>query len=316
MSDNALNSEQDQPAQAHQPELSAEKRHALESELLFVELKKEVYARLELPQRVPILKADLQTEFKNGAIPPTAFAAGIEALKLLHPALQDYDNFLVRYYLLEGRRALDENDEYEAQRFYHKALDLQRGKPSAEAAYYLAVLSQGDQEQAINYYQQSLELNPNAATPHFELGRLLRERRDLQGALHEFGRAFELEPTSANAINAIAETYLMAGDLTAARETFQQALRLEPNNWVLLVRLGITEYDEQDYPAAIKNLRRGLDNAPDELEEGNSQSFYVDGLYYLGQAYRASGDDIRALKLFKTVLSLAPDHVGALQALS
>ncbi len=296
--------------------VAPDERLALASELLFIELKDEVRQRLGLPTRVPILKSDLESEFKNGTIPPSAWAAGIEALKLLHPNLLEYDTFLARYYLLEGRRALDERDEYAARRFYQKALDLNNGALSAEAAFYLAALSRSDHDQAIHYYQRSIELNPNVATPHFELAKLLRERRDLQGALTAFSRAAELEPTTINIFNQIAETYLMANDLGAARNAFHEALAVEPNNWILLTKLGLTEYKLGDYAAAIKDLRRGLDNAPDELDEDGSQSFYAEGLYNLGLAYQQSGDAIRARKLFKTVLSFAPEHNGALQALS
>jgi len=293
-----------------------DERWAIASELLFIELKDEVRQRLGLPTRVPILKSDLESEFKNGTIPPSAWAAGIEALKLLHPNLREYDTFLARYNLLEGRRALDDHDEYAARRFYQKALDLNNGALSAEAAFYLAALSRSDHDQAIDYYQRSVELNPNVATPHFELAKLLRERRDLQGALTAFNRAAQLEPTTVNIFNEIAETYVMANETTAASDAFRAAIAIEPNNWILLVKLGLAEYKLEDYAAAIKNLRRGLDNAPDDLEEDGSQSFYAEGLYNLGLAYQQSGDALRARKLFKTVLSFAPEHSGAVQALS
>lgn len=290
-------------------------RFSIENELLFIELKPEVSKRLDLPKRVPILKADLEEEYKTGVIPPSAFAAGVEALKLLQPNINQYDTFLARYYLLEGRRAIDAKDLYEAQRFYQKALDLNRNNLSAEAAFYLAALSEGDPEQAMAYYRRSIELNPQAATPHFELARILRERRDLQGALNELNQAAILEPNSAAVLNQIAETYLLANDLEAARVAYRQAVAIEPTSWVLLVKLGITEYDMGEYRAAIKDLRTGLDAAPDEME-ANSQSFYVQGLYYLGLAYRESGDKIRSRKLFTAVLGLAPDHAGASEALS
>lgn len=295
----------------------ADKFQALKNELLFIELKDDVRERLQLPQRVPILKSDLQAEFKQGAIPPAAFAAGIEALKLLHPDIREYDAFLARYYLLEGRRGLDENNDYDAQRFYQKALDLNRDEASAEAAFYLAGLSAATAPAAaIDYYRRSIELQPTNAATHFELARLLRDRRDLQGALDELNKAAALEPESASVPNEIAETYLMANDYPAARAAFKQALAIEPGYWVLSVRLGMTEYELEDYPAAIKDLRKGLDESPDELNDGRDQDLYVEGLYYLAMSYKESGDALRANKLFRAVLNLAPDHPGALQALA
>lgn len=310
MSENNYNNLIDSPADGGESQ-----RFSIENELLFIELKPEVSKRLELPKRVPILKADLEEEYKTGEIPPAAFAAGIEALKLLQPNITQYDTYLARYYLLEGRRALDAQDLYEAQKFYQKALDLNRSNLSAEAAFYLATLSEGDANQAMRYYRRSIELNPQAATPHFELARILRERRDLQAALYELDQAAALEPDSAAVPNEIAETYLLAHDYSAAQAAYQRAIELEPDSWVLPVKLGITEYEMGEYRTAIKDMRRGLDLAPDEME-GNEQAFYVQGLYYLGLAFREIGDTIRSRKLFTTVLSLAPDHAGAIEALS
>jgi tetratricopeptide (TPR) repeat protein len=285
--------------------------------LVFIELKEEVRQRLELPGLVPIFKADLDEELKGGQIAPAAFAAGIEALKLLSPEISEYDRFLARYYLLEGQRALEAQEPYPAQRFFQKALDLEQDQLSAEAAFYIAaLLVRDDPEQAIHFYRLSIELNPLAATPHFELGRLLRERRDLAGALQEFEATYRLEPTSANLLNEVGETHLMVDDLPRARAAFQRAAELEPDNWFLPVKLGFTDYNLADYPAAIRNLRKGLDLAPEALEDDFTQSLYVEGLYYLGLAYREAGRPDQARKLFRAVLQLNPQHEGSLGALA
>src|SRR6476620_8051189 len=76
---------------------------AISKGLVFIELKDEVRQRLELPGMVPIFKTDLDEELKTGQIAPAAFAAGIEALKLLSPEITEYNRFLARYYLLEGQ---------------------------------------------------------------------------------------------------------------------------------------------------------------------------------------------------------------------
>ena len=290
---------------------------AIAKGLVFIELKDEVRQRLELPGMVPIFKTDLDEELKTGQIAPAAFAAGIEALKLLSPEIAEYDRFLARYYLLEGQRNLEAQDSYQAQRFFEKALDLNQTDLSAEAAFYLgALVGEADPEQAINFYRLSIELNPVAATPHFELARLLRERRDLPGALAEFEAAYRLEPTSANLLNEVAETHLMADDLPKARAAFLQATILEPDIWFLPVRLGITEYNMEEYAAAIRSLRKGLDLAPEALEDDFTQGTYIEGLYYLGLAYRDAGRPDQARKLFRSVLQLNPQHEGSREALA
>ena len=302
-----------------QPELT-EARSAIERGLVFIELKDEVRERLELPPLVPIFKDDLDNELANGQIAPAAIAAGIEALKLVQPRVEGYERFLARYYLLEGQRALqgpaDERDDYQAQRNFQKALDLEQGELSAEAAFYLAALVGPDApEEAVRFYRLSIELNPQAAAPHFELGRLLRERRDLPGALDEFEIAYRLDPNSATLLNEVGDTHLLTDDFVKARVAYRRASELEPEYWVIPIKLGLVDYNLQDYPAAIKDLRNGLDLAPDELDDGFTQSLYVEGLYYLALAYRDSGRREQARKLFRAVLQIQPQHEGSLEGL-
>lgn len=291
-------------------------RQAIERGLVFFELKDEVSERLELPQMVPIFKEDLERELTSGQIPPSAIAAGIEALKLLNPQADEYDRFLARYYLLEGQRALEEPDVYQAQRSFQKALDLDENELSAEAAFYLArMVSAADPEGAIQLYRQSLELNPKAAAAHFELALLLRERRDLQGALDEFEAAYLLEPDSANLLNEVGDTHAMADDLPKARAAYKRATEVEPDYWVLPIKLGMTEYSLNDFSGAIRSLRTGLDMAPEELESEYTTALYVEGLYYLALSYREIGKPDQARKVFRAILNIAPEHVGAREAL-
>ncbi len=302
----------------HEPELNYTKT-TIQRKLVFIELKEEVRERLGVPPLVPIFQQDLAQEIAGGQIAPAALAAGMEADKLLRPGLTAYDRYLARYYLLEGQRALQaaEQDDFQAQRNFQKALDLNQADLSAEAAFYLAALASAeDPEQAIQYYRLSVELNPQTAAPHFELGRLLRERRDLPGALAEFEMAFRLEPHSANLLNEVGDTHLLADDLSKARAAYQRAAELEPEQWVLPVKQGLAEYHLGQFPAAIRSLRDGLDLAPDALEEGYTQNIYIEGLFYLGLAYREIGRPDQARKLFKAVLQFNPHHAGALEGLS
>ncbi len=310
------NSKKELPGRA--PDLKST-RTAIEQGLVFIELKDSVRERLELPALVPIFEYDLNTEMAHGQIAPAALAAGIEALKLVQPRVTDYDRFLARYYLLQGQTFLQgpEQDDYQAQRNFQKALDLEQAELSAEAAFYLAALVGGDDtEEAVRYYRLSIELNPQAAAPHFELGRLLRERRDLPGALEEFQAAYLLEPNSANLLSEVGDTHMLADNLEQAKAAYRRAWELEPEHWMLPVKLGMTEFNLEDYPAAIKDLREGLDLAPDELEDGLTQVLYVEGLFYLARAFRESGRPDQAHKLFKAILQIEPQHEGALEGLN
>jgi tetratricopeptide (TPR) repeat protein len=295
-----------------QDERQAAARQAVERDLVFIELKDEVSDRLELPAMVPIFQQDYEREIARGQLPPSAIAAGVEALKLVKPDVDEYDRFLARYYLLEGQRALEQTDNYQAQRYYQKTLELDQGELSAEAAFYLArLMTEADPEEAIHLYQESIKLNPAAASAHFELGLILRERRDLQGALSEFEAAYRLDPDSANLLNEVGDTHLLADNLGQAKAAYKRAIELAPDYWVLPVKLGITEYNMHEYAEAIRDLREGLELAPEELDTNSSMYLYIEGLHHLGMAYRDNGKPEQARKVFRAVLNIAPDHPEA-----
>jgi tetratricopeptide (TPR) repeat protein len=301
-------------------EVSSKSSHPhFTDEIIFIELKHEVAARMELPSLVPLFQKDYENEIAHGQLPPAAIAAAIEAFKLIKPALTEYDRFLARYYLLEAHRSLEQKppDEYQAQRYFQKALDLDVGEPSAEAAFYLGnMLSAADTLEAERMYRLSLDIKPGMATVHYELGLLLRARRNLPNALEEFEKAFRLEPDNAILLNEVAETQLMAENYEQARAAFARAAEIEPENWVFPVKLGLTEYRLGEFAVAMKHLRTGLDDSPDELSDGDTQSLYIDGLFCLGLAYRDTGDPVRAHKLFKALLNIAPGFEPAIQALN
>jgi tetratricopeptide (TPR) repeat protein len=297
-------------------ETSFDPRQVLE-QLEFIELKEEVARRLELPQMVPVFRSDLETELDKGLLSPALLAAGIEGLKLVKPDTTEYDRFLGRYYLLEGHRALEEQppDQYQAQRNFQKALDLEVGEISAEAAFYLGnLLFDRDSTEAERMYRLSIELNPGVSSTHFELAILLRERRDLPGALEEFEKAYRLEPNNLSLLNEIADTQMMGENYEQALAALTRAYEIEPEYWLFPVKIGLAEYRLGRLVSAAKHMRLGLDNAPDELE-GDDQIIYIEGLYYLGLVYRDAGDATRARKLFKAVLNLAPGYEPAQLAL-
>jgi tetratricopeptide (TPR) repeat protein len=282
----------------------------IKQNLVFFELKPEVAARLELPTVVPILQTDYDQEINRGQISPAAIAAGIEALKLLKSDTVEYNPFLARYYSLEGQSFMQENppDYFQAQKSLQKAIDLNVNTFSAEAAYYLATLLQPDDpDAAIRYYRRSIELYPKAASAHFELALLLRSRRDMQGAMDEFLEAYRLDPDSANLLNEIGDTHLINNDWGKARISFARAYELDKAYWVLPLKLGIADYQVEDFRAAIKHLRAGLEKTPDALSDTGEQELYLQGLYYLALSYRNLGDPVRAQRLYQSILQIAPD---------
>ena len=291
---------------------------ALKNELVLLDLRPDARERLNLPLEgdIPVLGTGLADDLKNGQIPAAAIAAGIEVYKRLEPTSGEYDRFLAIYYNALAHRALEQQDSYEAQRNFQKALDLDQGNMSAEAAYYLGILiAPDDLTKSIEYLRRSLVLNPAAPAANFELGRFLREQRDLEGAVAAFETAYALDRTSANALSELGETYLMVNDTTKARLAYERAVEIEPDHFVLAVKLGMLRYQDGDLAGAITILRRGLDNAPYELTGGETEAVYIEGLYYLGLAYRDSGKPAQARKLFEAVLDIAPEYQPALTAL-
>ncbi|MCG8472838.1 MAG: tetratricopeptide repeat protein [Desulfobacterales bacterium] len=92
-----------------------------------------------------------------------------------------------------------------------------------------------------------------------------------------------------------------SGKLNAMAEALEAQLRKEPNNPALLVRLGNTYFDTDQYTKAIEAYEKALTISP-----GNPNV-----LTDLGIMYRRAGQPEKAIAAFDTAIAANPKHSNA-----
>ncbi len=96
-----------------------------------------------------------------------------------------------------------------------------------------------------------------------------------------------------------------AGKLPEARAAYQQLLKLLPDQADALHMLGVTEFQEKNFDAAVNLISKAKNARPD--------NFLMH--FNLGNALRSAGRLSEASKAFSTALALHPDHLDAMKNL-
>lgn len=96
-----------------------------------------------------------------------------------------------------------------------------------------------------------------------------------------------------------------AGKLPEARATYRQLLKLLPEQADALHMLGVAEFQEKNFDAAVSLISKAKDARPD--------NFLMH--FNLGNALRSAGRLSEASKAFSTALTLRPNHLEAMKNL-
>ncbi len=129
--------------------------------------------------------------------------------------------------------------------------------------------------------------------PAFELARImyadqLCERGYPRSARKLLQRGLWINPDSEDLMLKLGAVEIDCGNLPNARAIYDSMLEANPSNAIVVFNLGVLDYREKKYAAAIDRFRlvQGL-NGP------------IDYLYYLGLIYQQKGDKSRAKFYFK-----------------
>ena len=96
----------------------------------------------------------------------------------------------------------------------------------------------------------------------------------------------------------LAQSHYASGDLARAREKAEEALKLQPQNTKLRLLLSRVCIEQEDYRAALVNLKQLKDEAPlYEQAKDKAQAWEVS--YYSGVAYERTGQLSTALDCFQ-----------------
>jgi TolB-like protein/Flp pilus assembly protein TadD len=146
-------------------------------------------------------------------------------------------------------------------------------------------------EEAEDEFRIALELKPNYAEPYRWLARMATNSGKPQEAERHILKAVELAPDAAHILNAAQWWYFHFGDFEKSKWYASEAIRLKPKTPNYVRDLGVIELFERNLTQAIAHLKTGAEGA---------KPAYV--YYYLGWAYRLSGDHLRADETFRNLL--------------
>jgi len=189
----------------------------------------------------------------------------------------------------------------EAEQAFRRALELRPDQPQMRANVGNALLRQGRPAEAREEYLKALAWEPGNAAIRYHLGlaeRQLNRRAEAEAA---FAAAVEADPGYWLAWVALGDLAADAGDRDRADEYYHKALAAAPPDVENLYRQGLYFRGRREPRWAAEWLRAALARDPG----------HVEAHLYLAVALAELRDIPGAVRHFRKVLSLRPDHPRA-----
>ena len=158
---------------------------------------------------------------------------------------------------------------------------------------------QNNSEKALSFLVKARQLAPQDPEVLFEFGKVCLERNLLDDALPALSKAVELKPENDSYVYVLGSANVGKGRLPDALELFQRLLQKHPNDALLNYAVGAVYYLQNKYSEAEASLKKSL----------AAQSDQIPAAYYLALTYDATGDDDRAIPIFRELLKANPEHV-------
>jgi tetratricopeptide (TPR) repeat protein len=158
----------------------------------------------------------------------------------------------------------------------------------------------GDLDAALKDFDYVLELNPEHVDALLNRAGILADLERPAEASRDVEAGLALEPRNPHLLSLRARLALESDDLATARAVISDALAVDPampQAWALS---GAIEFEAGDFEAAIDNLTRAAELAPD-----------ADVLFNRGSVRQAAGQWALAIEDFDAVLALAPAEAQA-----
>jgi tetratricopeptide (TPR) repeat protein len=164
-----------------------------------------------------------------------------------------------------GNRATRAGDLRQAADWYEINFEID---PSYDAAQRLVnVLTQENRQQEIvGVWQELVDRSPKASTAYWlGLAKEAEARDDCADAVPAYQEAVRLEPRSAPSIMSLAGVLRHCGDYAGAFQAYLKAVDLTPTDNYALAHVGITAYENHDFPNAYKYLQESIAVRPNVL---------------------------------------------------
>ncbi len=160
----------------------------------------------------------------------------------------------------------------------------------------------GHCKEALGHYHAAIKVLPEEPRAHLNLGICLATLKQDAEATRVFKNVLTLEPDNIKAHNNLGQLALRAKKWDEADGHFKVVLRKNQRNLEAMASLGVSAKMQKDADSAVLYLEGAL-----VLDPTNTYA-----LMHLAHTHEAlMKDPATALKLYKRVVSLAPDTLGA-----
>ncbi len=157
---------------------------------------------------------------------------------------------------------------------------------------------QDNSEKALSYMVAAKKRAPEDPQVLFEFGKLCLERNLVDDALSALSKAVEMQPDNDSYVYVLGSANVAKSRFAEALTLFQQLLKKHPQDSVLTYAVGAVYYLQGSYGAAEASLKQSLALQPNQVAAG----------YYLALTYDATGDDERAIPVFRDLIKNNPSH--------
>ena len=156
-------------------------------------------------------------------------------------------------------------------------------------------------DKAISNFKSALAIKPDYTNAQLNLGNAYQNSGNFQQAEGYFNTILQQDPNNVMAINNIALCQLNNGNYALTQKTINHGLALAPGNVSLLMTHGVLLQYSKQYEQAIEHFQSLNKELPNDIEILNNLALS----YKLDEQYALSE------KMFKTILSIDPQHSQA-----
>jgi tetratricopeptide (TPR) repeat protein len=175
------------------------------------------------------------------------------------------------------------------------------GNLGAHMAVATAYERMGELEKSEQALRRALDEHPGRFVLYSRLARIRRAEGDREGEIAVYREVLKRHPRHYGTLMSLGEAQIALDDLPGAIETYSSLVAYYPEDQQSIRRLASLEFAAGRPEAAAARLEAALARNPDQLELA----------YALGQVWRGSGDDDKALEAFGRIPESHPAYPDA-----
>jgi tetratricopeptide (TPR) repeat protein len=175
------------------------------------------------------------------------------------------------------------------------------GNLGAHMAVATAYERMGELEKSEQALRRALDEHPGRFVLYSRLARIRRAEGDREGEIAVYREVLKRHPRHYGTLMSLGEAQIALDDLPGAIETYSSLVAYYPEDQQSIRRLASLEFAAGRPEAAAARLEAALARKPDQLELA----------YALGQVWRGSGDDDKALEAFGRIPESHPAYPDA-----